>query len=153
MRRLIAPVLVTGAVLVSAACSGDGTDVPGVDSVPATDSGGGDITLTFPPPSGGATAEVPDTDAVSPAAARDLCDTLAGELGGWREQGGTGAKVSYNATVQSWAARNGGLNDIVVRDRAVVDTLTTQTCPDVRQQALDALELSDLASGLVGFGN
>lgn len=48
--------------------------------------------------------------------------------------------------------RNGGLNDLVVTDRSIVDTVTTQNCPDVRQQALEALDVPELASALTGAG-
>ncbi|MFC8046190.1 hypothetical protein [Nocardia sp. NPDC057353] len=150
MRSLPLCATALAAALLLAGCSGDGPDI---DPAPATATGGGSITLTFPPPADGTTAEVPDTDTITASAERDLCDTLAGEIAGWQEQGGTAAKVSFNTTVQGWAARNGGLNDIVVRDNAVVDTITAKTCPEVRQQALAALGISDLASGLVGFGN
>ncbi|MFC3961423.1 hypothetical protein [Nocardia jiangsuensis] len=150
MRSLHLCSLAAAGALLLTGCSGDGPDV---DPIPATATGGGSITLTFPPPADGTTAEVPDTDTITASAERDLCDTLAPEIEGWASQGGTGARLSYNTTVQGWAARNGGLNDIVVRDRSVVDTITDKTCPDVRQRALDALGISDLASGLVGFGN
>lgn len=150
MRSLPLCALAAAGAMLLAGCSGDGPDI---DPVPATATGGGSITLTFPPPADGTTAEVPDTDTISASAERDLCDSIAAAVDGWQSEGGTGATLSFNTTVQGWAARNGGLNDIVVRDRSVVDTITEKTCPDVRQRALAALGISDLASGLVGFGN
>lgn len=71
----------------------------------------------------------------------------------WRTQEPTRAKVGFNATVHDWAARNGGLNDTVLKDRAIVDRITTTECPDVRQQVLDALDITNLAGGLAGFGH
>ncbi|WP_280239068.1 hypothetical protein [Nocardia abscessus] len=88
---------------------------------------------------------------VTAEAARQLCDMIRPELDNWRDQGSTVAKVSFNGTVQNWAARN-ELTDDVIKDKTIVDTVTTQTCPDVRQQALEVLDIPDLATGLVGFG-
>ncbi|MGV9613582.1 hypothetical protein [Nocardia xishanensis] len=88
---------------------------------------------------------------ISSEASQQLCDMIQTELDNWRGQGSTVAKTSFNGTVQNWAARN-ELTDDVVKDKTVVDTVTTQSCPDVRQQALEVLAVPDLASALVGFG-
>ncbi|NEW39769.1 hypothetical protein GV794_28280 [Nocardia cyriacigeorgica] len=95
--------------------------------------------------------EAPAVDEVSPAAADQLCDMMRADIGTWQEQGTTVARVTFNGTVHNWAAQNEGINVVIIRDRSIVDTVTIQNCPDVRDQALDALDLSDLASGLVGF--
>jgi hypothetical protein len=50
--------------------------------------------------------------------------------------------------VHEWALRNGGINGAVLADKPIVDRLTTKSCPDVRQQAVEALGIPDLASGL-----
>ncbi|WP_280356337.1 hypothetical protein [Nocardia otitidiscaviarum] len=94
-----------------------------------------------------------DEDVVTPAAAQQLCDMIEPELDNWRDQGATLAKVSFNGTVQNWAARNDGLNDEVIGDTTIVDEATTNTCPDIRQQALEVLEVQNLSDALVGFGN
>lgn len=39
-----------------------------------------------------------------------LCEMMAPDLDNWRAQGVTVARVSFNATVQNWAVRNGGIN-------------------------------------------
>ncbi|WP_051022448.1 hypothetical protein [Nocardia pneumoniae] len=127
-----------------AGCSDNGDSAP----VPATPSAG-TVSITMPGPP---ETQVPNPDQVTPEAAKQLCDMMRADLDNWRDQGSVIAKVSFNGTVHNWAVRNGGLNDLVVTDRDVVDTATTQNCPDVRQQALEALGEPDLASALAGFG-
>lgn len=138
---IAAGILVAGAVL--AGCSDDNNP----DPLPTTPT---DTTISISVPA--ESSEVPDTDRITPEAAQQLCDMIRPEIDNWRDQGHVLGRVSFNGTVHNWAARNGGLNDTVVRDRGIVDTITTQHCPDVRQQAIDALGISDLASGLAGFG-
>ncbi|APE38387.1 hypothetical protein BOX37_15830 [Nocardia mangyaensis] len=76
---------------------------------------------------------------------------IAPELDNWRTQGTAVAKVSFNGTVHNWAARSGGINAAVTRNRAVIDTVTSQHCPEVRERAIQILEVPDLASALAGF--
>jgi hypothetical protein len=95
--------------------------------------------------------EAPAVNEVSPAAADQLCDMMRADIATWQEQGPIVARVTFNGTVHNWAAQNEGINIVIIRDRSIVDTVTIQNCPDVRDQALDALDLSDLASGLAGF--
>ncbi|MFX0581271.1 hypothetical protein [Nocardia nepalensis] len=127
-------------------CGGNG----GVNPLPATPSSHPDVTITFSSP--GSSAQVPNTDEITPTAAKQLCDMIRPEVDKWRNQGQQLGKISFNGTVHDWAARNGGLNDTVIRDRAIVDRITTTECPDVRLQVLDALQITTLADGLVGFG-
>ncbi|MFD6161127.1 hypothetical protein ACFWF7_13875 [Nocardia sp. NPDC060256] len=118
---------------------------------PATPATATNSTIVFSMPS--ASPEVPDPDAqISAAAAKQLCDMMRPDIDKWRTDGAAVGRVSFNGTVHDWAARNGGLNGAVLKDRGVVDQITTQHCPDVRQQALGALDTDDLASALVGFG-
>ena len=84
-------------------------------------------------------------------AAQQLCSSIEAELSNWRVQGPTLGKPGLNLVVQSWAAENGTINIEVLRNRALIDTVTVAACPEVRQQALELLEIPDLASGLVGF--
>lgn len=96
------------------------------------------------------TSAVPGTPLQVPAtAAKNLCDMMRPELSNWRIQGPTIGRVGLNAMVHEWALTNGGINARVLADKPVVDRVTTETCPDVRQQAIEALNLPDLASGLV----
>ncbi|WP_410873139.1 hypothetical protein [Nocardia sp. A7] len=87
---------------------------------------------------------------ISDEAAKHLCEMMAPDLDTWRAQGATVARVSFNGTVQNWAVRSGGINVAVARNREVIDTVTKQHCPDVREQAIQAFDVPDLASALVG---
>ncbi|WP_280270106.1 hypothetical protein [Nocardia wallacei] len=86
------------------------------------------------------------------AAARQLCDMIAPDIDTWRDQGSVTGRASFNGAVHNWAARTDGLNDEVLRDTSIVDDATTRTRPEVRDQALQVLEVPELASALVGFG-
>jgi len=85
---------------------------------------------------------------ISDASATQLCDMIRPELSNWRVQGPTLGRIGFNALVHEWALRNGGINGHVLADKAMIDRITTKSCADVRQQAIEALELTDLASGL-----
>lgn len=74
-------------------------------------------------------------------------------LENWRIQTPTPDKIDFNLMVQQWAAQNGGLgagNMSVLQNKKIVDTVTQAACPDVRQQAIEAFEVPDLGSALVG---
>ncbi|WP_433756843.1 hypothetical protein [Nocardia sp. CA-135398] len=140
----LAAAIVAAGLLVGCASNGP------LDPVPATPTSHPDITITFSSP--GSTAQVPNPDEITPTAAKQLCDMLKPEVDRWRTEGAQLGKLGFNGTVHDWAARNGGLNDTVLKDRAIVDRITTTECPDVRQKVLDALDISTLADGLAGFG-
>ncbi|MDO3646334.1 hypothetical protein [Nocardia mangyaensis] len=125
-RRLAGAVLIGVLALTGCATSTEAPD-PGLPPVPA------------------------DSPEVSDEAAAHLCDMIAPELDNWRTQGTAVARVSFNGTVHNWAARSGGINAAVTRNRAVIDTVTSQHCPEVREQAIQILEVPDLASALAGF--
>ncbi|NEW37283.1 hypothetical protein GV791_32725, partial [Nocardia cyriacigeorgica] len=57
-------------------------------------------------------------------------------------------RIGLNAMVHDWALRNGAINAQVLADKPVIDRITLKACADVRQEAIQALELPDLASGL-----
>ncbi|WP_378739158.1 hypothetical protein [Nocardia brasiliensis] len=99
-------------------------------------------------PGGTAGTNKPGTPEISDAAAAQLCDMIRPELSNWRVQGPTLGKIGLNALVHEWALRNGGINGAVLADKPVVDRLTTKSCADVHKQAIEALELPDLAAGL-----
>lgn len=142
-RALFAAGLLCAAAL-GAAC-GDNGDNGTDDAAPSP------VTPSVTMPSPETTGEAPAVDEITPEAAAQLCDMMRADIDTWKDQGATVAKVTFNGTVHNWAAREGGLNDTIIRDKTVVDTATEQQCPDVRQQALDALEVPDLASALAGF--
>lgn len=85
---------------------------------------------------------------VSDKAAQNLCDMMRPELSNWRVQGPTLGRIGLNAMVHEWALTNGGINAQVLADKAVVDRVTVKACSDVHDEAVQALELPDLASGL-----
>ncbi|MFD6357397.1 hypothetical protein KHQ06_16410 [Nocardia tengchongensis] len=96
-----------------------------------------------------ASATVPSTGAplnVSDDQAKQLCDMLRPQLSDWRVQGPTLGKVAFNATVVQWAVQNGLF---LPNERGVVDRVTTKSCSDVRDQTLSALEIPNMAAGLV----
>ncbi|WP_254206916.1 hypothetical protein [Nocardia alni] len=126
-------------------CAGSGSN-----PLPVTPTSHSGITMTFTSPS--ATTDFPRPDAVTPESAKQLCDMISPKIGDWRNQSATARKADFNLVVHDWAARSGGLNTQVLEDRTMVDRITSQTCPATRQQALDALQISDLADGLIGFG-
>ncbi|UAK30645.1 hypothetical protein K8O92_22420 [Nocardia asteroides] len=138
---LLVGALAAGSVLT--ACSGDDGDPAADTPEPAT------VSITMPGPT---SAQVPNPDQITAEAAGQLCDMMRADIDTWQGQGATVAKVTFNGTVHNWAARNGGLNDVVLTDRATIDAITTQNCPDVREQAVRALDVPDLASALAGVG-
>ncbi|QIS10823.1 hypothetical protein [Nocardia arthritidis] len=85
---------------------------------------------------------------ISDQAAAQLCDMIRPELSNWRVQGPTLGKIGLNAAVHEWALRNGAINGAVLADKPIIDRVTTKSCSDVRAQAIDALQIPDLASGL-----
>ncbi|MCM6791961.1 hypothetical protein NDR87_36920 [Nocardia sp. CDC159] len=88
---------------------------------------------------------------ITPGAAGQLCDMIAGQMPDWRGQDATMSKIEFNATVQDWAARNRGVNVAVMQNRSVIDEVTTAHCPKVRSDTVAALQTPDLASALVGW--
>ncbi|MFD9552130.1 hypothetical protein ACFWBG_32520 [Nocardia salmonicida] len=85
---------------------------------------------------------------ISPSSAVQLCDMIRPELSNFRVQGPTLGRISLNAMVHDWGLRNGGINGHILADKAMVDRVTTESCSDVRTEALTALELPSLAAGL-----
>ncbi|MGO4648800.1 hypothetical protein AB4305_28170 [Nocardia sp. 2YAB30] len=120
------------------ACGGESTPAPTGSSTSSTTASAGATTSRNAP----ASPEVSDASGVQ------LCDMLRAELSNWRIQGGTLGKIGLNALVHEWALRNGAINAAVLSDKAIIDRATIKSCPDVRQQAIDALGIPDLASGL-----
>lgn len=84
---------------------------------------------------------------VSDTAAQSLCDAIRPELSNFRVQGPTLGRVGMNLIVHPWGLQNG---IDVLNHKSVVDTVTMKTCPEVRQEAIEALEVPDLATVIVG---
>jgi hypothetical protein len=108
----------------------------------------GSATATSTPSGSTSATAKPGSLDITDARATQLCDMIKPELSNFRVQGPTLGRIGLNALVHEWALRNGGINGQVLADKAVIDRITTKSCPDVRQQAIEALELTDLASGL-----
>ncbi|WP_327141201.1 hypothetical protein [Nocardia sp. NBC_01327] len=144
-----APLFVTTAAVLAltAACGGSttsGSSQPQGSSAPLTTKSGAPTT------SSSTTQAQGEQVTVSDDAAKQLCDMLRPQLSDWRVQGPTLGKISLNASVHEWALRNGGINLKVLGDKEVLDRVTTKSCSDVRDQAISALEIPNLAAGLVG---
>lgn len=92
-----------------------------------------------------------ETPVIGPDATVALCDALRGDVGTWQTQDTTAAKVGFNGTVHSWALRHGAVNLSVANHREVIDSVTAEKCPEVRDQVVAALGTPDLATGLAGF--
>jgi ABC-type glycerol-3-phosphate transport system substrate-binding protein len=97
------------------------------------------------------TTTAPAGPTVTDAQAQKLCSDIEAQLQNWRVQGPTLGRAGLNILVQTWAAESGTINLSVIQDRAIVDRVTTDTCADVRTQAIQELAIPDLASGLVGI--
>ncbi len=98
--------------------------------------------------SAAATTTPAGTLTISPSSATQLCDMIKPELSNFRVQGPTLGRISLNAMVHDWGLRNGGINGHILADKAMIDRVTTESCPEVRTEALTALELPSLAAGL-----
>ena len=121
----------------------------GSDSSPAPTGSSSSTTGSATATSAGKTTSAPPTTLeISDASATQLCDMIRPELSNWRVQGPTLGRIGLNALVHEWALRNGGINGHVLADKAMIDRITTKSCADVHQQAIEALELPDLASGI-----
>ncbi|MBY8863146.1 hypothetical protein K7711_42225 [Nocardia sp. CA2R105] len=83
--------------------------------------------------------------------AQKLCDEIKPQLSDWRVQGPSLSGTALNIAVHEWALRNGGLamSARVLADKPMIDRITTKTCPDVRTEALQALNLPNFASGIL----
>lgn len=136
-------------LLVAGALAAAALTACGSDSGPAPTGSSSSTTVSATAAPGTTSGRVtPASPEISDAAATQLCDMIRPELSNWRIQGGTLGKIGLNALVHEWALRNGGINGAVLADKPIVDRVTIKACPDVRQQAVEALGIPDLASGL-----
>ncbi|MCZ4559919.1 hypothetical protein O4160_03615 [Rhodococcus sp. IEGM 1401] len=124
-------------LVVATACSTD-----------TTNTGSSSTTTVAPTPT---VTAPPAGAAITDAQKQQLCTDLEAQLSNWRVQGPTLGRGGLNILVQTWAAQSGVINLQVVQDRAIIDDITTETCSDVRDEAIRSLDIPDLASGLVGF--
>lgn len=130
----------------TAGCASDTTPAPASTAAPApapsTNSGGASAAGSVIPG---------DSGGVTTTQAEQLCSDMEAQLQSWRTYTPTIGKGGLNSVVGTWAAQN-GINMIdLVTHKARIDVITTAQCPDVRDGALYAIEIPDLASGLIGF--
>lgn len=104
-----------------------------------------------PKPSSTTGGETGTATGVTDAQAAQLCSDIEGQLQNWRTYTPTIGKGGLNTVVISWATANGVDLLKLAGDRAQIDTITTAQCPQVRDGALYALEIPNLASALIGF--
>ncbi len=140
-RRAALLVATAAAVALTAGCGGSttGSGEPTGSSAPQS---------TTAETTTGAPTTSPTQVTVSDDVAKQLCDIIEPQLSDWRVQGPTLGKISLNGSVHEWALRNGGINVQVLSDKGVVDRIMIAQCPDTHAEAIKALELSDLASGI-----
>lgn len=124
---------------------------------PAPESGQTGSSSTLPPASGSTSgATQPSQPAVgvggvTEAQAADLCERLESQLQPWRTYTPSVGRGGLNILVGEWAGINGVDLLALAGDRSRIDAITSAQCSDVREEAVTALEIPDLASGLVGF--
>lgn len=104
-----------------------------------------------PKPSSTTGGETGTATGVTDAQAAQLCSDIEEQLQNWRTYTPTIGKGGLNTVVISWATGNGVDLLKLAGDRAQIDTITTAQCPQVRDGALYALEIPNLASALIGF--
>ncbi|WP_245718530.1 hypothetical protein [Nocardia miyunensis] len=138
---------IAAAVVMIAGCGSSGTPAPAGSSGPAS-STSASAAATATPSSAVNTAPQPDP---GDPIAQKLCDEIKPQLSDWRVQGPSLGGTALNIAVHEWALRNGGLalSARVLGDKAMIDRITTKTCPDVRTEALQALNLPNFASGIL----
>ncbi|MGQ4599550.1 hypothetical protein [Nocardia sp. R6R-6] len=130
------------------ACGTGSSPAPTGTSTSTSTSASTSATASATPGATAGRTTPPAAPEISAAAATRLCDMIRPELSNWRVQGPTLGKIGLNALVHEWALRNGGINAAVLADKPIIDRTTIKSCPDVHQQAVEALEIPDLASGL-----
>lgn len=120
----------------------------GACSTDTTNTGSSSTTTVAPSTT---VTTTPAEAAITDAQKQKLCTDLEAQLSNWRVQGHTLGRGGLNILVQTWAAQSGVINLKVVQNRTIIDDITKDTCSDVRDEAIRALDIPDLASGLVGF--
>lgn len=81
----------------------------------------------------------------------DLCGILDAQKGTWRAIGPSVAQVAFIGAMRLWTVRDGTANAAISYNRSIVDIVTDQTCPEVREATLDVLDQPDLRTALAGF--
>ncbi|WP_433605210.1 hypothetical protein [Prescottella agglutinans] len=143
--RLAATLAATAALAALAA----GCSSTGESPTPGNTANTSDATASAAPSTPGSSGG--QVAGVTEAQAAQLCSDIEGQLQNWRTYTPTIGKGGLNTVVVSWATANGMDLLKLAGDRGQIDTITSAQCPQVRQGALEALEIQNLASGLIGF--
>lgn len=148
LRKTALPLLAVAAAGLMAACTTVG------DPVSTSGSGATETSTEAGTGTGATSAPAPAANGlpsgVTPDMAQGLCDDLASQTQAMRTYTVTVGKVTLNGTVGTWAMKH-NLNLVdLAQHREKVDQILETQCPDVRAEVIQALQLPDVASGLVG---
>ncbi|WP_316575273.1 hypothetical protein [Nocardia canadensis] len=94
---------------------------------------------------------VPTEPTISQASVDELCGILDGQQGTWKALGPRVARVAFTGAMKLWTVQDTTANAALSWNRHIVDTVTTQTCPVVRDDTLVVLDVPDLKAALGGF--
>ncbi|MFF2082684.1 hypothetical protein ACFVVM_02865 [Nocardia sp. NPDC058176] len=93
----------------------------------------------------------PSAPIMSQETVNDLCGILDAQKGTWKAIGPPVARVAFDGAMRLWTIRDGVASAAISYDRHIVDTVTEDTCPEVRTATLDVLELPDLKTAIAGL--
>ncbi|TCJ95232.1 hypothetical protein [Nocardia alba] len=93
----------------------------------------------------------PTEPTISQASVRELCGILDGQKGTWKALGPQVARVAFTGAIRLWTVNDTVANAAIAYNRHIVDTVTIQTCPRVRDATLASLEVPDIEVALGGF--
>ena len=143
LRKTAVPIIALATASLMAACTS-------VDE-PTTTADSGLATSETSSPS--ATADAPTgglPSGITTDIAQNLCDDLSAQTQAMRTYTVTVGKVTLNGTVGTWSMRH-NLNLVdLAQHREKVDQILEVQCPDVRTEVMSALQIPDVASGLLG---
>lgn len=146
--KLALPVLAIAAAGLMTACTTVGEPTTTAGTGAGTTTGSGTSSGGASQPGTAPAAGLPS--GVTPDMAQDLCDSLAGQAQSMRTYTPTIGKVTLNTTVGTWSMKyNLNLVDLA-QNRGKVDQILETQCPAVRTDVITALNIPDIASGLLG---
>ncbi|MFI5498506.1 hypothetical protein ACIA5E_05515 [Nocardia asteroides] len=93
----------------------------------------------------------PTEPTISQPSVDELCGILDGQKGTWHALGPRVARVAFTGAMKLWTVQDTVANSAISWNRHIVDTVTTQTCPVVRDETLVVLDVPDLKTALGGF--
>ncbi|WP_280340740.1 hypothetical protein [Nocardia neocaledoniensis] len=101
--------------------------------------------------SGYETGPAPTQPPITPAMVDELCGILDAQQGTWRALGPQVAEVAFTGVMKLWTEQNTAANAAISYDRHIVDTVTSQSCPDVRTDTLQVLDAPDMKTAIGGI--